>query len=577
MRILTKRSYFPPTSSAFSNSSTMDWSAFPVAQPKVVPTGTPEFEEKRTALLKPFYDRIPKDLLLPRSIIDNPPLNVTNVPRDCRLLSSEELEITEKYDATALAEAIASRKFTAVQVATAFSKRAIIAHQVTCCLTQWFMDEAIKRAKELDEYLESTGQTVGPLHGVPISIKEHMPIAGTYSSGGYFITLTQNDSDSQTVKILRHLGAVFYCKTNQPQGIMHLESDSFYGRTLNPHNINLSSGGSTGGESALLAMRGSILGVGTDIGGSIRGPATFCGIYGFKPTSYYLPMKGFMPAPFSAELNVLCSPGPMCLSLRDLDLYASLILKSKPYLEDPRLVPIPWTGLSTEIPQKLKIGIVENDGFIEPQPPVKRAIAWAKSLLSDPKYADAIEVKNFTPHKAKEGFDLVRKLYYPDGGRETREALAATGEPSHHLTDWVLAESKDLTVAELNNLRWERDKFRIAFAESWEKQEVDIIIGPGFVGPACAHDTGYYWTYTSLYNLVDYPGVIVPTPIKTEAKEEYASDYKPLSDACKHVHELYGQTNFEGAPITLQIVARKYHDNQLFGALSKLKDVLDLA
>lgn len=554
----------------------MDWKVLPVVQTTTVPNGTPEFEEGRKALLQSFYDKIPKDLLIPRLIIDNPPRNVTKIPRECGLLSSQELDITEKYDATTLATAIASRKYSAVQVATAFSKRAIIAHQVTCCLTQWFMDDAIKRARELDEYLETTNRTVGPLHGVPISIKEHMPIASTASSVGYFNTITKDDKDSQTTRILRDLGAVFYCKTNQPQGVMHLESDSFWGRTLNPHNIHLSPGGSTGGEAALLAMRGSILGVGTDIGGSIRAPAAFCGIYGFKPTSYYLPMKGFMPGPSSAELNVLASPGPMCHTLRDLDRYMYVVLQGRPHLEDPRLIPIRWTGLNTKIPRKLKIGIMENDGFIEPQPPVKRAIAWAKSLLSDPRYADVIELKTFMPYQAEKGFNLIRRLYYPDGGKEAREALAATGEPMHHLTEWVLADSKGCTIPELTNLRWKRDQFRIAFAESWQRQDVDIVIGPGFVGPACAHDTGYYWTYTSLYNLVDYPSVIVPVPIKAEAEEKYAADYKPLSDACQHVQELWGQTNFEGAPIALQFVARKYHDNELFGALSKLKDILEL-
>jgi amidase len=101
---------------------------------------------------------------------------------------------------------------------------------------------------------------------VPISIKEHIPVAGTYSSQGSLASTVFNENDSHMVKILREAGAVFYCKTNQPQAIMHLESTSHFGRTLNPFNIKLSAGGSTGGEAALVAMKGSVLGVGTDIG-----------------------------------------------------------------------------------------------------------------------------------------------------------------------------------------------------------------------------------------------------------------------------------------------------------------------
>lgn len=245
--------------------------SYPVVQPKPVPQGTPEFEEKRTALLKAFYDKIPREYYLSQDIFDNPPTDVTGIPSTCGILTPEEIEITEKYDTISLAEAIAARKYTAVTVAKAFSKRAIIAHQLTCCLTQWYPEMAEKRAQELDDYLEKNGKTVGPLHGVPISIKEHMPIAGTYSSMGFFASIVKNEEDSQMTRILRNLGAVFYCKTNQPQTIMHLESDSHWGRVLCPYNIHLSAGGSTGGEAALIAMKGSVMGVGTDIGGSIRG------------------------------------------------------------------------------------------------------------------------------------------------------------------------------------------------------------------------------------------------------------------------------------------------------------------
>lgn len=552
---------------------------YPLVQPKPVPQGTPEFEVKRSALLKAFYEKIPLEYYLPQELLSNPPLDVSEIPRTCGILTTEEIEITENYDAVSLAEAIASKKYSAVTVATAFSKRAIISHQLTCCLTQWFMDEAIEQAKQLDEYLEKNGKTIGPLHGVPISIKDHMPIAGTYSSMGWFSSIVKDETDSQMIKILRNLGAVFYCKTNQPQTLMHLESDSHWGRVLNPFNIHLSAGGSTGGEAALVAMKGSVLGVGTDIGGSIRGPSAFCGIYGFKPTSYTLPMKDFLAGTFPAELNVLCSSGPMCRSLRDVEFFTKNIIAAKPHLEDPRIVPIPWTGLETPMPKRLKVGIIENDGFVEPQPPVKRAIKWARELLSDPKYADIIEVKSFTPHDAPGAWSQLRKTYWPDGGQFERDVISASGEPIHPLSHWIWKDAEPLgmrNAVEVSAQRGERDQFRIAFAASWEAQDVDVVIGPAFVGPASAHDTAFYWTYTSLYNYVDYPGVVIPTPIKAEAEESYASDYVPLSEACSHVKQLWEETNFVGAPIDLQVTARKYHDNQLLGALGVLKEALQL-
>lgn len=135
---------------------------------------------------------------------------------------------------------------TAVQVATAFAKRAIIAHQLSNCLTEWLLDDAIGQARALNAHLSTTGQTVGPLHGVPISLRADLPLAGHYSNLGYRSTIKRDQSDCHIVSIIRKAGVVFSCKTNQPQGIMHLEITSFYERTVNPHNINLSSGGSSG-------------------------------------------------------------------------------------------------------------------------------------------------------------------------------------------------------------------------------------------------------------------------------------------------------------------------------------------
>jgi amidase len=547
--------------------------------PKALPEGTPDYEKKRAAILEAFAKKVPLELRLSSDFFKNPPNDVSNIPTTCGILTPTEINITENYDAVGLAEAISAGKLSAVEVTTAFSKRAIIAHQLTCCLTQWFMDDAVNRAKELDEYLEKNGKTVGPLHGVPISIKEHMPIAGTYSSQGSFASTVLNDKDCLLVSMLRDMGAVFYCKTNQPQTIMHLETTSHYGRTLNPFNICLSAGGSSGGEAALVAMKGSVLGIGTDIGGSIRCPAAFCGVYGYKSTSYTLPMKDFIAHAFSAELNVLCSTGPFARSLRDMDLFMTTVLGQKPYLQDPKVLPLPWTGLKTEMNKPLRVGIIENDGFIEPQPPVKRAIAWARERLSNPRYSDILQVKDFKPYNAAEAWKKIQRTYWPGGGKLAKADIMSTGEPVLPLSDWIWKDAEPhgmLDAEEVNDLRADRDKFRYDFADSWNEQEVDIVIGPAFVGPACAHDTAFYWTYTSLYNFVDYPGVVVPTPIKTETKEKYAADYRPLSEKCEKVRELWENSNFKGAPIDLQIVARRYHDNELFGALALLKDILNL-
>ncbi|KAG7001229.1 hypothetical protein FOFC_13555 [Fusarium oxysporum] len=555
-------------------------SDLPILQVKGVPCGTPAFEAQKAILLQGFALRVPKEFRLPLCVIQDAPKNVTEIPAKCGILSPEEIEITEMHDAVSLLEAIASRRYTAVAVARAFCKRAIIAHQVTCCLTQWLMEEAIDQAQRLDTYYNEHGKPLGPLHGLPISIKDHIQVAGASSSQGCIISISPDNQDSDIVAILRRQGAVIYCKTNQPQSMMHLESDSHWGRVLNPFNVHLSAGGSTGGEAALIAMKASVLGIGTDIGGSIRGPSAFCGIYGFKATSNTLPMTGYIKGtPPPALLNIPLSTGPMCRSLRDMDLFMKCVLSAKPHLLDPNVVPSTWTGLGTLLNRRLKVGIISNDGFIEPQPPVKRAVSWVKSALSNSKLASLGEVKDFKVFGATEAWNQVLRLYSPDGGQLTKKGIASSGEPIHPLTEWILKDAEPFgmhTALDLTLLHKQRDDFRLAFAKSWNDQDVDVVIGPSFVGPACTHDTAFYGSYTSLYNLVDYPGVVIPTPIRAESGEQYDKGYIPLSDACLHVKQLWEGGDFVDAPVNLQVVARRHHDNELFGALQILKHILDL-
>lgn len=167
-----------------------------------MPTGTPQFESLKRRYLSEFAAKVPKELVLPREVIENPPKDVTGIPASCGLLTPEELDITEKYDVWGLAEAIAAKKLTSVAVVTAFAKRAIIAHQLTCCLAEWFMSEAVDRAKELDDHLAATGQVVGPLHGVPISVKEHIPVKGHSVLGASWDTrrIAKEDCHSESAK-----------------------------------------------------------------------------------------------------------------------------------------------------------------------------------------------------------------------------------------------------------------------------------------------------------------------------------------------------------------------------------------
>ena len=226
-----------------------------------------------------------------------------------QILTPTELALTEETDITVLLHKLSSGEISSYELTRVFAKRAALAHQLTICCTEIFFEEAFAVAKEMDAYLAKTGKTIGPLHGLPVSIKDLFSVKGVDTSIGTnchllmygvygllfpctdlsvgWVGLTNNPApaDKSVARTLRRLGAVLYVKTNLPQSMMMSDSyNHVFGQCVNPFNRNLISGGSSGGEGSLVAARGSPLGIGTDLGGSIRIPAGLCGIYGLSPS-----------------------------------------------------------------------------------------------------------------------------------------------------------------------------------------------------------------------------------------------------------------------------------------------------
>lgn len=188
------------------------------------------------------------------------------------------------------------------------------------------------------------------------------------------------EENSALAAMLIDLGAVLYCKTNLPQTIMTGDSDNnIFGRTLNPRNKLFTAGGSTGGEGALIALRGSILGVGTDIGGSIRVPSVCNGIYGFRPSVGLVPHGGVRDVTTPGTDGVRSTAGPMATSLRDCELFVKTILQGDTWKYDSTSISVPWTNLKPA--HKLRIGVAQDDGVFTPSPPVRRALDQAVDRL----------------------------------------------------------------------------------------------------------------------------------------------------------------------------------------------------
>lgn len=181
-------------------------------------------------------------------------------------LSEEELAITA-CSADQLAQKCGSGEWSAEDITRAFCHRAAVAHQLLSCLHEIFFDAAIQDAKKLDAYYEEHKRTKGPLHGVPISLKDQFHVKGVETSMGYVGwigtfegqkgTGKEKVYESEMVTMLRNAGAVLYCKTSVPHTLMSGETmNNIIGYTLNPKNRRLTAGGSSGGEGALIGIKG---------------------------------------------------------------------------------------------------------------------------------------------------------------------------------------------------------------------------------------------------------------------------------------------------------------------------------
>lgn len=197
---------------------------------------------------------IPQRWLLPKHLLERAEIGALKPSecegRDVGILDDRDRWITEIAAIDELQHHLRQGVFSAVEVTTAFCKRAAIAHQCTSCLTCFFPEEALHRAKELDECFKATGETAGPLHGIPISFKDSFDIAGRPSSIGLISWLGNiATTDSLCVKPLVDAGGVLFAKTGTSQACLMVESiNNIFGAIRNPFNPALNPGGSSGGE-----------------------------------------------------------------------------------------------------------------------------------------------------------------------------------------------------------------------------------------------------------------------------------------------------------------------------------------
>ena len=391
---------------------------------------------------------------------------------------------------------------------------------------------------------------------------------------------------------------------------MHLETSSnLYGETVNPFNRALTSGGSSGGEGALLGLKGSCLGIGTDIGGSIRSPAANNGVYGLRPTSFRLPYLGCQ-APMAGAEAIIPVIGPLSTSLAGLKVFMKVLLDAKPWLREPSLLPFGWRegpeagwfGSKGE-KRKLKIAILWDDAVVKPHPPITRALNEVVERL---KGEEGITIVDWKPYKHDLAWEILASLYFCDGAAEDSSYIDASGEPWRPLSDFIIKENPHVREHSIFSLyQWvvKREEYRLKYAELWNqtasnykmslkdteygdanqeqteeayqdlKDMVDVILCPVGPGAAPPLDCSRYWGYTSQWNLLDYPAVVFPVTQVDPELDKLEQGYRPRNEQDEYNYNLYEPEKYRDAPVSLQLVGRRYEDEKVIEALEMIKEI----
>lgn len=387
---------------------------------------------------------------------------------------------------------------------------------------------------------------MGPLHGLPVSLKDSFDVKGLQSTYGYVELLKHEPANRNAylVELLLELGAVLYVKTNVPQTLMvsqlelfisrfqfmqrnirktdisqSMDSDNnVFGRTLNPHKTSLTAGGSSGGEGALVAFRGSILGVGTDLGGSIRIPALCCGVYGFKPTTSRVPF-GDPPPPgvMDGLPMVVTTAGPLGHSISDLKLFMQTVIDDgHAWKYDPSASAVPWNipqDINLKNNGSLTIGVLSEDKHYPLHPPVKRALQDAVERLTRAGHK-IVPIDNDTNEDLSLAY-LTRLAFQYFTYAPHVDILAKSGEPAVKSIAKLWSGPSPMfsgpppvdqgldPFQKIQKLHEAKNKFRDAWHRIWVEKKLDAIIAPGAQNTAVVHDTYGWPPYTLVWNVLD--------------------------------------------------------------------------
>lgn len=483
--------------------------------------------------------------------------------------------------------------FSSVEVVEALHARADALERSVGGFTERPREASVREARRRDEE-RRRGAVRGPLHGLPVTVKDNVDVAGLPSTLGLRArAAARAERDAAIVRLLREAGAVILGKSNVPQALIPMRcANAVYGETRNPWDLSRATGGSSGGEAALLASGQSALGVGTDLGGSIRFPAAFCGVAGVKPTPNRWSNLGANTVLAGQEI-VRSQTGPMARSAADLALFMGALDVALQARIDPAAPPLALGDADAVDVSRLRIGWYDHDGFVPADPACRRAVREAVRALA----AAGAETVEAPPPDQREAVMLYVAAVGADGTETLRAALAgeppepairamlgvgrapAAARPAAARLLRALGEGRIADAFEAGGRRSVRELWRLAARRSalaasewarWADAGLDAVLCPAGAGPAPQADApgelSLTFSYYGRYNLVGAPAGVVPA---TRVRPEEAA----APGGADRVERALARARrgSEGLPVGVQVVARPWREDVLLAVMGAVE------
>ncbi len=417
--------------------------------------------------------------------------------------------------ATKLAGLVRSRQVSPVELVEAHIRRI---EEVNPRLNA-YVSTAFERARDLaraSEYELMRGKAAGLLHGVPVSVKDTIETAGLRTVAGTRLRESYVPAtDAPAVARLKRAGAIVLGKTNVPECAMDYRAENpVFGATSNPWDLGRVPGGSSGGEAAAIAAGCSAGGLGSDLGGSIRVPAHFCGIVGLKGTPGRIPVSGHFP-PCIGPFALGASIGPLARRVEDLMLWLRVLAGFDS--GDPVSVPLPASELDPAVAQGLQVMWYADDGITPVTAATKSTVRHAAQALA----RRGLKLEERRPAGLERTFELWYTWLAEAGLPSILELYQGKEELMGPLIRALAPQVRPLGLQQYVSIWFERDLLRTSVIN--EMARYPVILAPVAAVPAFGHghrggfrvngqeiEYPKAFSYCQAYNLLGLPAAVVP-------------------------------------------------------------------